>query len=472
VFFIAALVRFIIGSATVDDAYITFRYARNIAEGFGFVYNLGEHVLGTTTPFFALLMALLYRLGFRDLPTTALTISAIADGITAGLLVMMGRRLHFGDYWSILLGLLFAFLGISIAFAIGGMESSVFTMLVVLAVSAFMLQKFWWAGLFAGLATFTRPDGIILALLFLIAFFVQHRRPNRNIVFGYLVSTIPWLIFATWWFGNPIPQSIIAKSDVYKVPLVENSLNILYWLGPLGVIALIFALANVRVAPKVMRQYPDFLPLLLFAPLLLCAYIVAACKGGRLFAWYAVPFTPFVLLASLFLFRKLCARMSVVINILIGVVLFGLTLSGLNLGRNPQQSFLYPTVLNVTRERAYADAGRFLAPRLDPDSLVALPEIGVFGYVTNARLLDLLGLVSPESTPFYPLPNHQSADNAVSSELIQQSKPTYLVSLDQFLQPELVTSDWFCRDYQLVASFDARIWASTTVVVYQRNGLR
>jgi hypothetical protein len=47
---------------TVDDAYITFRYARNIASGVGFVYNAGERVLGTTTPAYTLLLAALSRL--------------------------------------------------------------------------------------------------------------------------------------------------------------------------------------------------------------------------------------------------------------------------------------------------------------------------------------------------------------------------------------------------------------------------
>jgi hypothetical protein len=54
---------------TVDDAYITYRYARNIASGVGFVYNAGERVLGTTTPAYTLLMALLSKLaGVYDYP--------------------------------------------------------------------------------------------------------------------------------------------------------------------------------------------------------------------------------------------------------------------------------------------------------------------------------------------------------------------------------------------------------------------
>jgi hypothetical protein len=40
-----------------DDAFITYRYARNLATGRGFVYNEGERVLGTTTPLYAMILA-------------------------------------------------------------------------------------------------------------------------------------------------------------------------------------------------------------------------------------------------------------------------------------------------------------------------------------------------------------------------------------------------------------------------------
>lgn len=41
--------RIIPGARIIDDAFITFRSARNILAGNGFVYNPGEQVLGTTT---------------------------------------------------------------------------------------------------------------------------------------------------------------------------------------------------------------------------------------------------------------------------------------------------------------------------------------------------------------------------------------------------------------------------------------
>ncbi len=52
---VALAARLLTGPHVIDDAYITFRYARNLAEGLGLVYNPGEWVLGTTAPLWAIL---------------------------------------------------------------------------------------------------------------------------------------------------------------------------------------------------------------------------------------------------------------------------------------------------------------------------------------------------------------------------------------------------------------------------------
>src|SRR3954447_11331155 len=43
---------------TLDDAYITFRYARNLVRGAGLVYNPGDYVKGYSNSLFTLLMTL------------------------------------------------------------------------------------------------------------------------------------------------------------------------------------------------------------------------------------------------------------------------------------------------------------------------------------------------------------------------------------------------------------------------------
>ena len=64
---------------TSEDFLITLRYAENLAGGHGFVYNPGERVLGTTTPLYALFLALAAALG---LPADGVgkAVNILADG--------------------------------------------------------------------------------------------------------------------------------------------------------------------------------------------------------------------------------------------------------------------------------------------------------------------------------------------------------------------------------------------------------
>src|SRR5437868_10332746 len=84
---VALLARVLTGPHPIDDAYITFRYARNLAEGLGLVYNPGEWVLGTTAPLWAVLLAGGYELGLTDLPWLATFVAAACDAASVALLV-------------------------------------------------------------------------------------------------------------------------------------------------------------------------------------------------------------------------------------------------------------------------------------------------------------------------------------------------------------------------------------------------
>src|ERR1700682_2995626 len=62
-----------------DDAYITFRYAANVARGFGLVFNPGERVLGTTSPLFTFILAAAGRiLGTRYIEEVAVAVGILA----------------------------------------------------------------------------------------------------------------------------------------------------------------------------------------------------------------------------------------------------------------------------------------------------------------------------------------------------------------------------------------------------------
>src|SRR5262245_45944064 len=87
---IAIVARTLPGPRTIDDAFITFRYSRNIVEGQGFVYNPGVRTLGTTTPLFTLTMAAISAItGQQDYQWYAIAVSALADAVTAALLFLL-----------------------------------------------------------------------------------------------------------------------------------------------------------------------------------------------------------------------------------------------------------------------------------------------------------------------------------------------------------------------------------------------
>jgi len=65
------------GSFVQDDAYITLSYARNLIDGHGLVFNVGEYVEGFTSLSWTLLTAALMTVGIRDV-AQALQIIGIA----------------------------------------------------------------------------------------------------------------------------------------------------------------------------------------------------------------------------------------------------------------------------------------------------------------------------------------------------------------------------------------------------------
>ena len=91
---LAVLARVLPTPRTIDDAFITFRYARNLLAGQGFVYNAGQRVLGTTTPLYTLLLAGLAGLTrSQNYPWLALLVNALMDAVTCLLLAALGENL-------------------------------------------------------------------------------------------------------------------------------------------------------------------------------------------------------------------------------------------------------------------------------------------------------------------------------------------------------------------------------------------
>jgi arabinofuranosyltransferase len=157
-----------------DDAYISFRYARNFAEGFGLVFNPGyERVEGYSNFLWVMLLAGLNRLGIpSEFAANPLSI-AMTIGLWA-VVVWFARRLAPpGREWLVLVPAFGLALTRSVAvWSTSGLETRCFELLVVSGVLRLVVElesldagreRKPVASVLLALATLTRPDGLLIA---------------------------------------------------------------------------------------------------------------------------------------------------------------------------------------------------------------------------------------------------------------------------------------------------------------------
>jgi len=204
-----------------DDAFITYRYALNFAQGLGLVFNPGaiwEPVLGTTTPGYAAWLALNAKLGL-DVVQASLFWNFVSDGVSALLLI---RLLDADRLRSTLAVLAFASFPEIARISAGGMEAPILCMLVLVTLVFVRRERFGWAGFSAALCCTIRPEAVLfvgvlaLPLLGRWSSFVRFLSPVA-------VIGVVYTALLVWTYGSPIPQSVVSKASVHgDSPLLDT----------------------------------------------------------------------------------------------------------------------------------------------------------------------------------------------------------------------------------------------------------
>ena len=165
-----------------DDAFISFRYVRNLLEGHGLVFNPGEYVEGYTNFLWILELAALWGLfGVRPEHAANWLSVAYTAATLAALWWWLARSPSRHDR-SFLAWLALGLLGSSATFAVwtagGGLETRQFTCFLVVAVVCLAVHRHQHWGLLAAsvslaAAALTRPEGLLLAACCFGWFMVQ-----------------------------------------------------------------------------------------------------------------------------------------------------------------------------------------------------------------------------------------------------------------------------------------------------------
>lgn len=210
-----------------EDGYITYRFARNLAAGHGFVWNLGESPIeGFTSFLWVLISAATIRLGL-DVVLVTQVLGMLAALGTLWLTFAFARR-HLGvSSWAACVPVLFlALSGPLAAWGPSGMEMTAFGCAVLLGVSGYVAHlrapshvSLAVSGLALFAATMLRPEGLmvfaVLAGLACTVFLGRSRATLRHqLVWGFAYA-LPLLVYVAWRLGafeDPLPNSFYQKT--------------------------------------------------------------------------------------------------------------------------------------------------------------------------------------------------------------------------------------------------------------------
>ena len=448
------LLQGIADSKPFDDAYITYRYARNLSNGLGFVYNPGENVLGTTTPLYTLLLAVIAWISNPEIiPRASHYIAVAADAINVWLVFRLANWFFKDLRIAALISLVFLLHPFRLNVVTGGMETSLFlTALLAMYDRYYLGERRLYSAVFAVCALLIRPDAVLAVFPLMIDWFIQDRREALKGALIIALISLPWLIWSSLYFGSPIPHSITAKSITYKNAIGQATFYLLTFLGtgtigpyqsPLALLSgLVVALPLMLIGVKAIKKNkPQFLALVIYP--LLYSVVMIIVNPAMYFSWYYVPLIPGIIFLMFSAIWFLPIQRAMIKHLLITSL--SVTM------------ILVPAVLHLThpgwplsrsREEAFWQACPVIEEQISRETKILAPDIGVIGWcLEEAQILDPIGLVSPQALIYSKdLP----PDQLISHQLIVDQRPDFIISLDQYIHQTVRQDSFFNQSYQTI----------------------
>lgn len=455
----------------IDEAFISFRYAQNWAEGYGPVFNPGERVEGYTN----FLTVALLTLGFKFIPhfNPLYFVKLIGVFSAVGqlfLCIMIGWTVFKKKQW---LGLAVAYFlctdGTFHFASFNGLETQMFAFFVTAALFFDLREgketKLPSTMLYF-LAFLTRPDGVVffaLSRLYkLVKSFHFAKKPPQEFFITSALFVFCAFVYVSskyLFYGSIVPNTFFAKTGYTTSSRFLNGVfYILLFLRDHPVSFLLF----LTFAPLFLKSPETKFLLFMFSGFTAYLFYVGGdwLQGSRFF----VPLLPvfYGLIAyGLYQFYEQGVKIK---SVYVRGFAF-LCVAVISFTQLYASKSTYAYAMEKTRGylRAHNPLALYLKECLYADATIALMDVGIIGYITNMRIVDVMGL-----TDAY-IARHSGGENFLKRtfpvQYIFNKKPDCIVLANakqkgnlkgSFLVPieeKIYASAYFKKNYRHVKTY-------------------
>jgi hypothetical protein len=442
----------------IDDAYITFRYSQRLADlGMLSWNNFGTPVLGTTSVLWTLLVSGLYALG-APIEGGALALTTVVVCCLLYSLHQLAEQVFEDEGVDVSPRLTTAIIAIATlnmpcrVALFSGMETSLYCLLVLRGILSIRSHSAL-AGVYAGLATLTRPDGLILMVVALMFGRVRLLRTSA----AFLLVTLPWFAYSYSVFIEVLPDSVEAKKILYPSPWWANFFMLFEAHSQTSLLAALFCLSGAGLIAGVSMR--TIRPFLLW--LVLYAGGITASGIKPIFFWYFAPTWLFGVslggIAGVAWLIKNRNIAPVALGVSAAAVAGVIGAHSLSQDISLEGPFL--------REHRYREIVRQFAPSMTPNDTILVGETGILGFGFPANeIIDSAGINSREVREVLKRIRAQAGDDRKYVELaqlpgwgralIERFQPTYIIAgRSRFGLHALEDDPWFQGLYERLAVF-------------------
>ncbi len=480
-----------------DDAFISFRYARNWVDGIGLRYNPGEHlpVEGYSNFLWVLVCGVIEWLGLSPMVYAPLLSSLLGGVLLYRVYGVAKDALSLSRLWSFwVVAFLALFPGYGI-WASGGLATMPFALAVFCVfewtVFGSKSSAFVKAGIVAIIAALLRVEGVVwvvgIVAVAVVARFRQNPLPRKGLVIFSVLFVLGFGLFLLWrynYYGRWLPNTVDAKSGL-SLPILERGFHyvVVFFLTFVSFFLLIPA--SIVALQKKYRPYG--------VPLVVCSWAAMAYSvgvGGDFMPMgrFLVSAFPFVALLCGVLGNHFGSgskvRQRIVMGMGVVVIILNL-LPGWDMHAIPfavRANFHFrfnKMYYNSEYEqwvfmKANADKWEKLGLALKeyalPEDSLVSGGMGSLGYYSGLFIYDRYGLVDAnvKERPSPEMRHSPGHDRAVPPSYFLKDKPTYIMPLwleGDDLKPRLrmVAAHWL--------KLTAKIGYVPDMKVFRREGV-